>query len=204
MSTQIFPSLLGLGWGCKRTPLWKTRVQEVVSGKETRVAYWSFPRWQWELTFDFLRQPSSAGSSDAEFAALAGFFNARQGQFDTFLYQDPDDNAVAGQGIAVGDGSTVSFPLVRAFGTVVEPILAPNIVSGVYVGGVPVPGSGFTVSRWGSASPGTITFTTAPASGAVVSADFSYYFPCRFTADDLTFEKFMAQLYSAKKVGFVS
>ena len=83
MSTQLFPTLAGLGWSVKRRPVWSTRKQEAISGKRTHLADWSFPRWSWELTFEFLRQAganqqaaSFAGGTYGEFAALAGFFNS--------------------------------------------------------------------------------------------------------------------------------
>lgn len=199
MSTQLFPTLSGLGWSVTRSPQWKTRIQQAVSGKETRIADWSYPRWQWSLTYDFLRQ----GAAYEEFAALAGFFNARQGAFDTFLYTDPDDNGAMGQALGQGDGSTTAFPLVRTFGGFIEPILAPTAVSAVYLGGVRQE-SGWSVAAWGTASPGVVTFDTAPASGVAVAADFSFAFPCRFVDDTLDFEKFMAALYALKKIDFIS
>jgi uncharacterized protein (TIGR02217 family) len=209
MSSAQFPALAGLGWSVKRAPLWRSRVQESVSGKRTRIADWSFPRWQWELSFDFLRQaganqqsPGFAGGAFAEFSQLAGFFNSRQGRFDPFLYTDPDDNLVVGQGIGIGDGMTQSFPLVRSFGGFVEPILAPNSVTQVTIAGVAA--VGFTFTNWGAAAPGIITFATPPAALAPIAASFSYFFPATFSDDRMDFEKFMAALYAARSVRFES
>jgi uncharacterized protein (TIGR02217 family) len=201
MSNAVFPALAGLGWTVKRSPLWKTRVQESISGKEVRIADWSFPRWQWQLSFDFLR----GDPVNAEFQALAGFFNQRLGMFDSFLYQDADDNSVAAQSLGTGDGATTSFQLVRVLGGFVEPILAPNAVPGVTVliNGVQQ-SSGFSVAPWGTSAPGSLTFTAAPAAGAPIAASFSYFFPCRFVEDSMDLEKFMVQLWQGKKVGFVS
>jgi len=203
MSISVFPTLAGLGWSVTRREMWSTRTQTAISGKETRVADWSYPRHQWTLTYDFLRQGNLSGATYAEFASLAGFFNLRQGSFDTFLYADPDDSSVTSQGIGIGDGTTTNFQLVRAFGGFVEPILAPNGGSRIALNGVTQSG-GYTVSAWGATSPGMIVFTAAPGPGVSISADFSFYFPCRFTADQLDFEKFMAALYSLKKIEFIS
>jgi len=194
MSTAAFPTLTGLGWSVKRSPKWSTRVQTAVSGKETRIALWSYPRWQWDLSFEFLR----GDPVHAEFQALAGFFNARQGQFDSFLYTDADDNSVTGQAIGTGDGATAAFPMVRSFGGFTEPVLAPTLVSAVYVAGVAQP-----VSVW-SVGGTMLVFATAPAAGAAITADFSFAFPCRFTEDQLDFEKFMFQLWQGKNVKFQS
>jgi uncharacterized protein (TIGR02217 family) len=201
MSTQVFPSLPGLAWPVKRSELWKTRAPEAISGKETRIADWSYPRHEWTLGFDLLRQGTRTAGIFTELAQLDGFFNERQGQFDSFLYTDPDDCSVTAQAIGTGDGSTTSFQLVRAFGGFVEPIFAPNVVSHIYVNGVD-PG-GWTVSYWGSATPGIVTFGAAPAAQPI-TADFTYYFPCRFSADQMDFAKFMATLWSAKAVKFRS
>jgi uncharacterized protein (TIGR02217 family) len=222
MSTQVFPTLAGLGWSVKRTPHWKTRVPESISGKRTLVADWSYPRYSWELTFDFLRQAgpnqqaaSFQGQAWQEFAELAGFFNLRQGRGDSFLFTDQDDNTVSGQQVATGDGSTTQFQMLAGFGGFIMPILAPNATTDVSVNGVTqTPGSAYNVTLWGGAfelgggastlPPGTLNFATAPASGLAITASFSYYFPCQFDEDSLDFEKFMGALYNAKSVKFSS
>ena len=203
MSAAVFPTLAGLGWSIKRAPQFKTRKQVSISGKETAIADMAYPRWTWELTFNILRQGARGQSTFSEMSDLVGFYNERQGGFDTFLYEDQDDNAVTAQALGEGDGTTTAFPLVRAFGGFVEPILAPNAVSAVYLAGVKQM-SGYTVSSWGATTPGVVTFTAAPGSGVAVSADFSFYFPCRFIEDSLQLEKFMAALYAVKSVKFVS
>jgi uncharacterized protein (TIGR02217 family) len=209
MSTQLFPALAGLGWSVKRRPLWSTRKQEAISGKRTHLADWSFPRWSWELSFEFLRQAganqqtaSFAGASYGEFAVLAGFFNARQGMFDSFLFQDSDDNtAPADQAIGIGDNTTTTFQLARTFGGFVEPIFAPNLVTNVKVNGtVKTPGIDYTVANWGVAAPGVVTFATPPAAAATIVANFSFYFPVTFAEDGMDFEKFMGALYRAKGI----
>ncbi len=199
MSTAVLPSLVGLGFDVVRTPQWDTVVQTALSGKETRLARQAYPRWKWDLSYNVLRSSATYG----ELQQLAGFFNLRQGKFDTFLYQDADDNSVAGQTIATGDGSTTAFQLIRAFGGFLEPVLAPHSVSAVYINGV-VKSSGISTSAWGSASPGIVTFITPPASGAVISVDFSYYFPVRMSTDSVPFTLFLSGYYKAKKFGFIS
>lgn len=214
MSSAVFPSLPGRAWPVKRSTIWKARTNESESGKESSFTYWSAPRWQWELTYEALRQGNrGALGAFAEFAQLAGFFNARSGSLDSFLYADADDNAVAGQALGPGDGTTTSFQLIRAFGGFVEPVLAPNAVSAVYLAGVAQSGSSYAVNGWGTSAPGTVVFNTAPGAGVAISADFSFYWPVRFgsasssgvvTTEQLNFEAFMSTLYGAKSVKFVS
>ena len=51
-----------------------------------------------------------------------GLFLQCQGQFGTFLYTDPTDNAVTAQAIATGDGSTTTFTFDRSLGGFAEPV----------------------------------------------------------------------------------
>lgn len=159
MSTAVLPTLAGLGFDVVRTPQWDTVIQQSLSGKETRIAKQSYPRWKWELRYNVLR---STGPY-TELQQLAGFFNQRQGKFDTFLYQDADDNSVLGQTIGTGDGVTKQFQLIRAFGGFIEPVIAPNAFNALYINGVSVPSSGLTQPNapiLGSVSSGSLGVTT--------------------------------------------
>src|SRR5262249_49619204 len=146
--------------------------------------------------FDFLR----SAPSYAEWQSLLSFFDLRQGLFDSWLYTDADDNAVTDQPVGSGDGSTTVFQLVRTLGTYVAPIIAPNAITSIKIAGVVQSGGSYSVN----ANTGQITFTTAPASGAAVTATYSYYFRCRFFEDSMDLEKFMSQLWLAKSVKFIS
>ncbi len=198
MSDLVLPSLAGLGFDVVRTPLWDTNIHTTVSGKETRMARQVYPRWKWELTYNVLRS-----GAQNELQQLAGFFNARKGRFDTFLYRDADDNSATAQALGQGTGSLTTFQLIRDFGGFKEVILAPQTVSAVYINGVAQP-TGWSVSTWGTSTPGVITFTSAPADNAVITADFSFYFPCRMSEDSVSFTLFIAQHYRVKKFSFIS
>lgn len=201
MSTAVFPSLLGLGFSVFRTPMWSTLRQQSASGKRLALGLWSSPIYQWDLTFDVLR----SDPVNAEWQQVVGFFNARQGRLDTFLFTDPDDNAVAAQLLGVGDGVTTVFQLIRTLGGFVEPVNAPNVVSAVYLNGVAQSGGSYSVDP----ATGLLTFTSAPGSGVTITADFTYYFRCEFcasssgggsssnfTGDTMSLEKFMNQLWT--------
>lgn len=192
MSNLVFPTLPGLTFGVTKTPTWSTRVQTAVSGKELRAAFWSLPIWQYTLVYEFLH-----ADSRAELQTLLGFFNARQGKFDSFLFNDPDDNTVTGQSFGTGDGATTAFQLVRTLGGVTEPVKDLNGAAQIYKAGV-LQGSGYTVS-----STGLVTFTTAPTAGAALTWSGSYYWRVRFDMDALEVSKFMALLWDAKTVKFV-
>lgn len=199
MTIPVFPALKGLDWDVQHDFDWSgNTVVESVSGKRTARANWSYPRHVFTLAFTFLR----ADPSFAEYQALAGLFSAVQGQFGTFLYKDPTDNAVTGQPLGFGDGVSTTFQLVRAFGGWVEPVFAPNTVSKVYLGGVQA--SGWSVTPWGGSTPGAIVFDTPPAAGQAITVDFSFYFPCRFDSPKMSFRNFSRALYSAEGITFSS
>ena len=106
MTLAVLPALAGLEYPVVRTPVFKTLTQETASGMETRAALQLYPRWRYTLSFNFLRD-----DANDEFRTLLGFFLARRGAYEAFLFNDPDDNAVTGQPIGTGDGATMTFQL---------------------------------------------------------------------------------------------
>lgn len=207
MSVLVFPTLAGQGWDIERTPMWQNTRQKAYSGAETTIAYWSYPKYSWAFGFNVLRQGTFGMPATAytEFAQLFGFFNQLFGDWDSFLYTDNTDNSVTDQTIATGDGVTTAFQLVSAFGSFVQPIFAPNVVTNVKVNGVAkTPGVDYNVSVWGDTVPGVITFVSAPANTAVITSTFSYYFPCRFDDPSMTFKNFLSGLFSTDGAKFSS
>jgi uncharacterized protein (TIGR02217 family) len=194
MSNAVYPTLVGLVFGNKRTPVWSTTIHTAQSGKELRAAAWSYPVYDYELIYEVLRSDPAI----AELQTLIGFYNARQGSFDSFLYSDPSDNSVTGQVIGTGNGVTTAFQLLRAYGGYVEPVTAVNGAPVVRVAGVvKAAGADYTVG-----STGILTFTAPPASSAVITADFSFYFRCRFVEDSLEFTQTMSGIWEAASVKF--
>ena len=197
-----FPTLAGQGWSVHKSPVFSTIVAPHVSGREVRNALYQNPLWQFELTFDGLTSSNSgvlaAGLGANSLQTLMGLFLQCQGQFGTFLYTDPTDNAVTLQPFAVGDGATTTFTFARTLGGFVEPVGWVTSVSNVYLNAVAQP------SGWSLSAPNSLVFTSAPGSGVVVSADFSYAFECRFDDDTADFEQFMSNLWAVKSLKFRS
>lgn len=202
MSTAIFPTLIGLAYPIPRSPIWDNVIQTATSGKETRMAFQSYPRYEWIIDVNVLR----SSSTYTEFQTLLGFFNARQGTFDTWLYKDPDDYIVSSQNIATGTGSSTSFQLQKTYGGFTEPVLAPDTSStiNVYLNGSSQAASSYTVNGWSSTTPGTLVFGSAPTSSQVITADFQYYYPCRFNVDKIAFNLKYNHIYDIKKLPFIS
>ena len=200
----LFPTLPGLAWSVTKSPTFQTRIQRAASGRELRALDYPYPLWQFTLVFDLLRDNPTAGYD--ELRTLMGFFMACQGAYATFLFRDPSDDRVAGQQIGIGNASTTVFQLQRAVGVTLpgggfqEPIVAPNVATAVYLDGITQGPASYSIDS----NTGLITFETAPGSGLIITADFSYYFRCRFIDDSYAFENFMYQLWQLKKLTFIS
>ncbi len=195
-----FPTLPGQGWSIHKRPAFATIVASHVSGREVRDALYQNPIWQFELTFDGLASDSASypGLGAQSLQSLLGLFLQCQGQFGTFLYTDPTDNAIAAQNFATGDGSTTSFTFARTLGGFLEPVGWVTSVSQVTVDGVA------QSSGWLLATPNSLVFTTAPASSALIGASFAYAFQCRFDDDAADFEQFMQNLWTLQSLKFRS
>ena len=193
-----FPALPGQGWSVHKKPTFSTRVASHVSGREARTPFYSYPLYEFELTFEGFDSSGawpSLGSSSLQ--SLMELFLQCQGQFGTFLYTDPTDNAITGQVIAIGDGTTTAFTLVRTLGGFTEPVSWALTVANVKLNGAPT-------SAWTLSEPNTLTFATAPASGAAITADITYAFNCRFLDDQNDFENFTAGLWTVQSLKFRS
>ena len=146
MSTPpMFPTLAGQGWSVHKKPRFSTIVASHVSGREVRDALYLNPVWSFELTFDGLDgAPSSeyGGLGAQSLQSLLGFFLQSQGQYGSFLFNDPTDNSVVNQALAVGDGATMGFTFARSLGGFTEPVGWVTSVANVYLNGVATPSTG--------------------------------------------------------------
>jgi uncharacterized protein (TIGR02217 family) len=194
MSQLVYPTLAGLTFPVVRAPQWKTLVSETASGREFRSRLLTYPRYLYRLKYEVLRDVS--GQQDLQ--TLLGFFNQVGGDYDTFLFSDPNDNAVTAQQFAAGDGVTKNFQLVRGFGGFVEPIFDPQTIASLTVAGV-TKTLGVDCTTDGH---GVIQFSVAPANGAAIVWSGTYYWRCRFTTPAIEFEKFLNTFWQVGRVEF--
>ena len=180
---------LALGLDTKVAPEFSTSVIVTASGYERRNSLWSNAL----LRFDI----GPGVRSEDDIGTLIEFFRARRGAARGFLLTDPTDFSSRGmtgvpsatdQILGVGDGSTAQFALVKAYGAAgatgdamqSRPITRPQADS------VLIAVNGTALTSWWSLAPGgIITFATAPASGATVTAGFRFDVPVRFEQDQL-------------------
>jgi len=196
MSNQILPVLTGRAWPWVRSSLMSTTVKTSVSGREVRTQNWPYPKYQWKLSYEVLRE--TVGYTEQQ--QLMGFINARGGSFDSFLFSDIDDFAVTLQPIGTGDAANKLFQLVRTRGSFVEPVIALNGAALIYVNGVlQTLTTHYTIS-----ATGLVTFVTAPPAGQAVTASFNFYWRVRFQKDGADFSQIMWKRWELKDLSFIT
>lgn len=199
MSNAVYPVLPGLAWPVRRTPLWKTKIGGTPSGREFRSSSMLYPRYRIGLQYEFLRSQAAL----AEFQSLFGFFNARGGAFDDFLFSDPSDCTASGQLFATGNGSMKDFQLMRTLGGHAHPVYDVDTSQGLpqvwKAGSLQSTPAHYTIS-----STGMVSFGTAPANGQALTWSGRYYWRCRFEADELPFEQFLDQFWKTGEVRLIS
>ncbi|WP_428421972.1 DUF2460 domain-containing protein [Methylibium sp.] len=194
MSQAVFPTFIGLKWGGVRAPLWRTTLRSTPSGREFSTRNMVTPRYLYKLSYEVLREKDGFN----ELLSLESFFNLRNGAFDSFLYPDPDDNAVTAHSFGTGTGSATAFQLVRSRGGFVQPVYDLVAAPQIYVNGT-LQVSGYTVS-----ASGLVTFSSAPANGAALTWTGSYYWRVRFKQDSTEFSQFLFNLWEAKTVELIT
>jgi hypothetical protein len=225
MSNRNFPQLRGLGWPVNKKPYFSTIQSKSVGGQEVRIPNYPYPLEEFELPINHLHANSQLAPNLADFQQLWAFYVAGLGPWDSFLYWDQTDNFTvtnalyeslgtigglpAGYGwnvIGTGDGVTTAFQLYRNLGGALQPVFAVNGITAslnppitspfvkVYDNNSPVIG-GWTVS-----AAGMLTFSSPPAAGHSIAADFGYFKRCVFADDNLSFENFMSSLLRVKSV----
>lgn len=196
MGNAVFPTFPGLKWGRKKTAVWSTGTQKSASGREFRTAYYTYPQWRFSLSFEVLRTKASVN----ELEKLAGFFNARKGSFESFLYEDPADNAVTDQPVGNTVQGVARYQLVRSMGGFIEPVSAVKERPAVKVGGTALAyGRDYTVT-----DKGVLVFNTPQPPGCPITWTGGFYFRVRFTSDTVDFENVLGSLWAAKKIEFTS
>jgi uncharacterized protein (TIGR02217 family) len=179
-----FPVAIEAAGGPER----KTEVVTLGSGFEARNAVWANSRRKYNI--------GSVKSMD-DMHALIAFFEARMGRLYGFRFKDWADYkscpplqpvSAADQTVGSGDGTAKAFQLVKTYASgaaswtrkIEKPVAGTVRIA---VAGT-VQGSGWSVDT----ATGIVTFVTAPASGAAVTAGFEFDVPVRFDTDALSIE----------------
>lgn len=208
-------SLPGLAWSKVRRPKHSVSVQAHQSGGEVRMSYWSEPLWEWDLTYEVLRDGFRAGRAWDELKQIEGLFLASTGSLSGFGFHDDDDHSATRTLVGSSDGTTTTFTLKRPRGTAVaagteaigvldlsQPFnLYFQTLSGAIDPNDPV--YGYTLDT-STPKNQKLVFNAAPPNGHTFVCDMSWFYYVRFQADSVDLEKFTHQLWALKKVTLCS
>lgn len=196
MGNLVYPTLIGLAYDVERDIMAPpVTVLTTPSQREYRARDASVPRYVYTVSYEILR----SAASYAELQTLVGFWNKVGGPFDTFLFDDVDDNTCTNELFGVGDGATAQFQLLRGFGGFGEAIYDLNGAPTIYSNGTPV--SPVVSDK------GLVGFIPPPASGVALTWSGKFYRRCRFLDDQgngLQTVKFMDKMWSVAQLQFIS
>ena len=190
MSDFLFPTLRGLSYPIGKTPHWKTLQNQTISGVKKFVQLYTYPYYEFTLSFDYL---SDENSQSDDIHTLAGFYNRVGGAGVDFLYADPlfEDNTVSMQAFGDTDGSKSVFQLVHSYGGFVEPIFGilehPQIFkknNSTNVVTTLTEGTDYSIS-----SMGVVTLKSTISSGFTLLWTGKWYYRCHFAEDETTLEQ---------------
>lgn len=180
-----------ISYGSAGGPEYSTDIVTTQSGYEQRNSNWADARCRYNVAY-------GVKSAD-QLAELIAFFRARKGQAEGFRFKDWSDYQAVGETIGTGNGSATQFQLVKHYGAQAREIAKP--VAGtisIYKNSV-LQASGVSVN----AATGVVTFTSAPANGVVIQADFEFDVPVRFATDRLSTVLDTYGSFSAREVALI-
>jgi uncharacterized protein (TIGR02217 family) len=168
-------------------PVRKTEIVTLGSGFEERNAVWANSRRQYNVgygikTLDDLH--ATIAFFEARLARLYGF---RLKDFADFKSCAPGATLTAlDQPLGTGDGTTTVFQLAKTYTS--GPSSWTRTIKKPVDGTVVVAVNGAALGSGVSADPttGLVTFVTAPAASAVLTAGFEFDVPVRFDTDSLS------------------
>lgn len=196
MSNAVLVTTAGFKLEAEKIPMWEgVEISRSQAMLETRVLCQVYPLYTINLSIAVLRD--QVGLDEAK--NLIGFFNLRNGPFDSFLYTDPDDNAVADQQFGIRDGVATQFQLLRAYGGFGEPVNNVNALGNIKSNGVALANpADYTIDAHGA-----VTLAAGGTPGHVLTWSGSYYWRVRFDPDRLAFGKMFSSLWELKSLPLI-
>lgn len=125
---------------------------------------------------------------------LMGFVALLKGNYEPFLWLDPEDYEE--KGVQLPMITPGVYQAVMRIGKYTEPVDYIENVT-VYVDGTKQ-SSGYSITN------GTIKFSVAPAANSKVTADYTYYWKVRFSQDEMEIQNIFVNLNDSKTFKMVS
>ena len=163
----------------------KTEIVTLGSGFEERNAVWANSRRRYDVGYGV--------KTLDDLHAVIAFFEARMARLTGFRLKDfadfkscapGTDVTAADQAIGTGDGATTVFKLAKTYAS--GPSSWTRTIKKPVDGTVRIAVNGMAVTPTVDTTTGLVTFVTAPASGAAVTAGFEFDVPVRFDTDSLS------------------
>ena len=165
----------------------KTEIVALGSGFEERNGVWANSRRRYDV--------GSGVKTLADLHSVVAFFEARMGRLYAFRFKDfldfkscapSAELSPADQHIATGDGTAKTFQLTKTYAS--GPSAWTRIVRKPVAGTLRMALAGVEQSSGWSAdtTTGLVTFVSAPAPGAAISAGYEFDVPVRFDTDSLS------------------
>jgi hypothetical protein len=181
------------------------------------MSYWSEPLWEWDLTYELLRDGFRMGRAWDELKQIEGCFLASLGSLAGLAFFDDDDHSAVQTGLGATDGTTSNYTLFRYRGTSKEgqSYLGSETIGfldttqpfNLYIDGTLVDDSdpvyGYTLNT-STPKKQLLALNSAPPAGHAITCDMSWLYYVRFQSDSLELEKFMHQLWGLKKITLAS
>lgn len=179
-SEERFPD--DWAWFATGGPKYKTHITSGDSDYESRISVGDLGLRHYTLSRQL--------HSQAEVDLFMAFWQLRRGPYEGFRLKDWRDYKATAQNLGTGTGAQTGFQLRKAYANtdaltaatsqlyreIKKPV--PGTVK-VYLNGV-LQSTGFSIN----VTTGLISFSVAPANGVVVTADFEFDVPVRFSNDD--------------------
>jgi hypothetical protein len=175
-------------WDGKKKPVFNNITHSPVTGRDIHISLYGEPIYEFTLSNQWLSQ--------ADKDALMGFFLARRGSFESFLYSD-EDCVMVNHVFAIGDGVTTTFQLGRfQNGLYHEAVhnFAPNPL--IYRDGLVLT---LDVDYVMTAT-GEVTYYLG--NGTELSWTGQAYYRCVFMDDSLEYNQFANRLYDCNEIKF--
>lgn len=187
MAVQIWPVMFGIAVRSSKSQKWNTAVEKSGSGRMRSNTYQLLPTWSISIKYAWL--------TDESYRTIMGFVALLKGAHKPFFWLDPEDYQETG--IQLPRNANGSYQCVMKIGNYVEAVEYVDQLQ-VYVDGTLMSASTYRVSG------GTITFNTTPASSAIVTATYRYYWKVHLPDDGISIDHVFANLAQTGTIKFES
>jgi uncharacterized protein (TIGR02217 family) len=173
---QQFPT--DISYGSTGGAIFSTNITSNVAGYEQRNQHWQAARCAYNVAHGV--------KSKAQLDELIAFFRAHKGRAHPFRFKDWSDYQGINQQIGVGNGATKNFQLIKTYisGDLTDVRIINKPVENsvlIYFGGV-LQNDGYNIDY----TTGIVSFTSPPANGAIIKADYEFDVWVRFETDQLS------------------